>query len=80
LISIDGREGNIWGNGVPGSYSYWTNNGSGYDYSNNSVSFNLFAATGGGSSDTSVPEPSTLLILAVGFLGIRQLGRRKWCS
>src|SRR5690348_17113990 len=34
LFSIGGREGNIWGNGTPDSYSYYTYNGTGYDYAN----------------------------------------------
>lgn len=77
LFSIAGEEGNVWGNGVPGSYSYYTYNGSSYDYSNNSVSFTLTAASGGDTSTVAAPEPSTLAIFAVGLFGYQLTYRRR---
>jgi len=66
LIAISGEEGNIWGNGTPGSYTYYTHNGSFYDYTNGSVSFTLTAA----------PEPASFAILGAGLLGLGWVRRR----
>jgi hypothetical protein len=71
LFSVSGKEGNIWGNGSPGSYSYYTYNGSGYDYANDLVSFTLTVASGSGGADTVIAqEPSTLALFAFGLLGL----------
>ena len=68
LFSIAGKEGNIWGNDTPGSYSYYTYSGSTYDYANGSASFTLIPVASA--------EPSALAVFAIGLLGCRLTRRR----
>lgn len=66
LFTINSQEGNIWGNGTPGSYSFDTHNSSGYDYTNGSVAFTLAA----------VPEPASIAPFGVGLAGLALMRRR----
>jgi hypothetical protein len=76
LFTVDAEEGNIWGNGVAGSYSYWTHVGSSYDYTNGSVVFSLTAARGVDFARVAAPEPASIATLGVGFLGLIWARRR----
>jgi hypothetical protein len=76
LLSVAGEEGNIWNNGVPGSYSYWRGVGPSYDYSDSAVTFTAYPLiampqqpTAGGPSAVSEPAAASLLAAACLALG-----------
>ncbi len=73
LLSYDGIEGEIWGNGpfgAPGTYTFATQNSTsgadgGYLYANGSENFSI-----------SAPEPSTWAMMTFGFAGLGFVGYR----
>ncbi|HEY1933360.1 MAG TPA: hypothetical protein VGG99_15210 [Acetobacteraceae bacterium] len=76
LLSVAGEEGNIWSNGVPGSYSYWRGEGPSYDYSDSEVTFSILPAipitqqtTGDDPPAVSEPAPASWLAVAGLALG-----------
>ncbi len=76
LFTVDAQEGNIWGNGTAGSYSYWTHDGSSYDYTNGSATFSLTEARGVDFANVAAPEPASMATLGVGLLGLIWARRR----
>lgn len=67
LFGNGSLEVNLWANG-PDNYSFWSHDGSGY---------NVEYIGGGAASASPTPEPSTLLTLGSGLIGLAGLARKR---